>query len=277
VFDFLHEQVAVEGSIPYILERYARRMEWFDRDGLDPRVMEGTRKTEEVYDTDLRRFRFSEGINMPFSQARSGSGLSDVLAGLDTEEMIRVRSSGPSARPWHRRATWSYRTQRAESSAGPQRAGWWSATGRTWHPWTRPGPAAGARHLTAVAPRPDPDHLARVLDTVNDQRRQPREHDPRKPSPSIMANCDTRSHPATTGTVTEPLLDSPARPGRLPGYAARSMVYTAELAVLSVHAPDPGPQLRVVWGVAETLVPVLNGVFGVFGSRFEYRLPPGPL
>ena len=36
----------------------------------------------------MRRFLFSEGINMPFSQARSASGLSDVLAGLDTEDPL---------------------------------------------------------------------------------------------------------------------------------------------------------------------------------------------
>jgi hypothetical protein len=88
LFDFLHEQAAAEGSVLYILERHIRRVEWFDRDDLYARAMHDSRKAEEVYDTDLRRFLFSEGINMPFSQAKSASGLSDVLADLDTEDPL---------------------------------------------------------------------------------------------------------------------------------------------------------------------------------------------
>ena len=84
LFDFLHEQVAAESSVLYVLERHVRRVEWFDRADLYARAMEDTHKAEEVYNIDLRRFLFSEGINMPFSQAKSASGLSDVLAGLDT-------------------------------------------------------------------------------------------------------------------------------------------------------------------------------------------------
>jgi hypothetical protein len=50
--------------------------------------MQDTRKAEQVYEADLRRFLFSEGINMPFSQARSASGLSDVLTDLDTDDPL---------------------------------------------------------------------------------------------------------------------------------------------------------------------------------------------
>lgn len=87
-FDYLGERVGAESSILYVLERYVRRVEWFDRDALYDRAMRETRKAEEVYDTDLRRFLFSEGINMPFSQAKSASGLSDVLADLDTDDPL---------------------------------------------------------------------------------------------------------------------------------------------------------------------------------------------
>jgi hypothetical protein len=58
----------------YVLERYVRRVEWFDRKELHERAMQDPRKAEEVYDTDLRRFLFGEGINMPFSRAKSASG-----------------------------------------------------------------------------------------------------------------------------------------------------------------------------------------------------------
>ena len=91
LFDFLLEQVAAESSILYILERYVRRVEWFERDDLHARAMQDTRRAEEVYDTDLRRFLFSEGISMPFSQARSASGLSDVLTDLATDDPLAAR------------------------------------------------------------------------------------------------------------------------------------------------------------------------------------------
>ena len=88
LFDYLSERVGAESSVLYVIERYVRRVEWFDRGDLHERAMADTRKAEEVYDTDLRRFLFGEGINMPFSQARSASGLSDVVSELDTEDPL---------------------------------------------------------------------------------------------------------------------------------------------------------------------------------------------
>jgi len=88
LFDYLDEPVGAESSVVYTLERYARRVEWFDRDVLYDRAMADTQKTEDVYDADLRRFLFSEGIDMPFSQAKSASGLSDVLTELDTDDPV---------------------------------------------------------------------------------------------------------------------------------------------------------------------------------------------
>jgi hypothetical protein len=88
LFDYLTERVGAESSVLYVLERYVRRVEWFDRQGLYDRAMANSQKAEEVYDTDLRRFLFSEGINMPFSQAKSASGLSDVISELDTDDPL---------------------------------------------------------------------------------------------------------------------------------------------------------------------------------------------
>lgn len=88
LFDFLTEQVGAESSLLYVLERYVRRIEWFDRDELYAKYMEDTRTGEAVYDKDLRKFLFGEGINMPFSQAKSASGLSDVLSELDTDDPL---------------------------------------------------------------------------------------------------------------------------------------------------------------------------------------------
>jgi hypothetical protein len=86
LFDYLSERVGQESSILYVLERYVRHVEWFARQNLYDRAMKDTRNAEAVYNLDLRRFLFSEGINMPFTQAQSPSGESDVLTGLDTDD-----------------------------------------------------------------------------------------------------------------------------------------------------------------------------------------------
>jgi hypothetical protein len=86
LFDYLDERVGAESSVLYTLERYVRRVEWFERDDLYQRYLENRQNGEEIYDRDLRKFLFSEGINMPFSQAKSASGLSDVLNDLDTDD-----------------------------------------------------------------------------------------------------------------------------------------------------------------------------------------------
>ncbi len=88
LFDYLTERVGAESSVLYVLERYVRRVEWFDRQALYDQAMANSQRAEEVYDTDLRRFLFSEGMNMPFSQAKSASGLSDVVSELDTDDPL---------------------------------------------------------------------------------------------------------------------------------------------------------------------------------------------
>lgn len=86
LFDYLSEQVGQESNTLYVLERYVRRVEWFDRTELYDRYQANTSRGEHIYDTDLRRFLFSEGINMPFSQTKSASGHSDVVTDLDTDD-----------------------------------------------------------------------------------------------------------------------------------------------------------------------------------------------
>jgi hypothetical protein len=88
LFDFLGERIADESSVLYLLERYVRRVEWFDRDMLYERYTANTRQGEKVYDDDLRRFLFDQGIDMPFSQPKSASGLSDVVGNLDSEDPL---------------------------------------------------------------------------------------------------------------------------------------------------------------------------------------------
>jgi hypothetical protein len=88
LFDYLGERIGSESSVLYHLERYVRRVEWFDRDGLHERYTANTRQGEKVYDDHLRRFLFDQGLDMPFSQPKSASGLSDVIGELDTEDPL---------------------------------------------------------------------------------------------------------------------------------------------------------------------------------------------
>jgi hypothetical protein len=88
LFDYLSETIGAESSVLYLLERYIRRVEWFDRQSLYARYTENRQQGEKVYDDDLRRFLFDQGLNMPFSQPKSASGLSDVLGDLDTDDPL---------------------------------------------------------------------------------------------------------------------------------------------------------------------------------------------
>lgn len=88
LFDFLTERIGEDSNILYVLERYVRRVEWFERERLFAEYTTQRTRGEEVYDRDLRRFLFDEGINMPFSQAKSASGLSDVLTELDSDDPL---------------------------------------------------------------------------------------------------------------------------------------------------------------------------------------------
>jgi hypothetical protein len=87
LFDYLSEQVTRSSTMLYHLERYVRRLEWFEQDALYAQYQEvSAQKGEEVYDTDFRRFLFGEGVNMPYSQTKSPSGLSDAIVEVDDED-----------------------------------------------------------------------------------------------------------------------------------------------------------------------------------------------
>lgn len=88
LFDYLFERVSEDSSVLYMLDRFVRLVEWFDRDSLHEAYQQNTQQGEEVYDRALRRFLFQEGVNMPYSQTKSASGLADVLSDLDTEDPL---------------------------------------------------------------------------------------------------------------------------------------------------------------------------------------------
>lgn len=88
MFDYLGEQVAAESSVLYTLQRWVRRVEWFDREALFEEFSDNTRRGENVYDLDLRKFLFDQGFTMPFTQARGASGDTDLLGDLDSGDPL---------------------------------------------------------------------------------------------------------------------------------------------------------------------------------------------
>jgi hypothetical protein len=86
--DFLDERVGDESSVLFLLERYVRMVEWFDRDDLDARFEADRANGEEVYNTNLHRFLFQEGGYITQAKARSASGEADLIGGLDTADPL---------------------------------------------------------------------------------------------------------------------------------------------------------------------------------------------
>lgn len=88
LFDHLAEQLGTESEMLYLLERYKRQVEWFDRNSLHAAYLADTRAGEAGYDEHLRRFLFSQGVDNPLTQARGASGETDVLANLDGDDPL---------------------------------------------------------------------------------------------------------------------------------------------------------------------------------------------
>jgi hypothetical protein len=86
--DYLQERLGEDSDVLRLLGRYKRRVEWFDRNGLHAEFLENQSRGEAVYDRDLRRYLFDQGIDNPFSQPRSASGEADVIALLETEDPL---------------------------------------------------------------------------------------------------------------------------------------------------------------------------------------------
>jgi hypothetical protein len=87
LFDFLAERVGNQSALAYVLGRYVRQLEWFDRDRLYEQF-QGPGGGESTYDKHLREFLYREGVDMPYSQAQSPAGESDALAALEGDEAL---------------------------------------------------------------------------------------------------------------------------------------------------------------------------------------------
>ncbi len=85
---YLQERLGTESDVLYLLERYRRRVELFERERLHKGYEADTARGEKLYDADLRRFLFDQGIDYPFSQPASASGLADIISGLEGDDPL---------------------------------------------------------------------------------------------------------------------------------------------------------------------------------------------
>jgi hypothetical protein len=86
LIEYLQERLAAETDILYVLGRYRRRVLWFEQESLWERYGADTKRGEALYDTDLRRFLFEQGVDYPYSQPVSPSGRADVVAQLESDD-----------------------------------------------------------------------------------------------------------------------------------------------------------------------------------------------
>jgi hypothetical protein len=88
LIEYLQERLAAETDVLYVLERYRRRVAWFEQGRLWSAYQADTKRGEAIYDNDLRRFLFEQGVDYPFSQPASPSGQADVVADLHSEQPL---------------------------------------------------------------------------------------------------------------------------------------------------------------------------------------------
>jgi hypothetical protein len=88
LIDFLDERIGDESSVLFVLERYVRIVEWFDRENLHTAFEADKANGEEVYNLSLQRFLFQEGGYVTHAKARSASGEADLIGGLDSEDPL---------------------------------------------------------------------------------------------------------------------------------------------------------------------------------------------
>jgi len=86
--EYLEERIGSESELLYTLERFTRRLEWFDQDELYRAYEEDTKRGEAGYDRYFRRFLFDQGIDYPFSQPHSASGNADVVSGIEGDDPL---------------------------------------------------------------------------------------------------------------------------------------------------------------------------------------------
>jgi hypothetical protein len=87
---FLHDQLEKSSSTLYLIEKYKRRTEWFNKRKLNEAYNSATKNYEQIFEDDLRLFLFDQGIDYPFSTPKSPSGRADIVGSIDTSDPLVI-------------------------------------------------------------------------------------------------------------------------------------------------------------------------------------------
>ena len=88
LINFVHDQIDDSGNILYLIERFKLKSEWFRRKELHSLYESDTRRGESNLDSELRAALFDGGVDYPFSQPSSPSGVADIVALLESDDPL---------------------------------------------------------------------------------------------------------------------------------------------------------------------------------------------
>ncbi|WP_198001407.1 hypothetical protein [Nibribacter ruber] len=88
--NYLHDKLDKSNSTIFLLEKYKKRTEWFNRERLYSLYKSATKSYEQILEDDLRLFLFDQGIDYPFSTPKSVSGRADIIGALDTDDPLVI-------------------------------------------------------------------------------------------------------------------------------------------------------------------------------------------
>lgn len=86
--NYLHDQIDEASNVLYLIERFKLKVEWFRQEELHQRYEEDTSVGEKKLDQELRAALFEGGVDYPFSQPLSPSGMADIVALLGTTDPL---------------------------------------------------------------------------------------------------------------------------------------------------------------------------------------------
>jgi hypothetical protein len=87
---YLHDQLDLQNTTIYLLEKYKMRNEWFMKKRLSEAYQMAGANYEQIFEDDLRLYLFDQGIDYPFSTPKSTSGRADIVGEIDTENPIVI-------------------------------------------------------------------------------------------------------------------------------------------------------------------------------------------
>lgn len=90
ITNYLHDKLNRSSSTIYLLEKYKKRTEWFNKNILFEKYKSADKEYEQIFEDDLRLFLFDQGIDYPFSTPKSTSGRADLIGAIDTSDPLII-------------------------------------------------------------------------------------------------------------------------------------------------------------------------------------------